>query len=88
MLYSLLYPHNFDDEGVLYEIFKTLDAFEDSIVLEMDKKRNVEQLIKLIAKRLGIKILEITEPTKVSDKIIIIYRDGVHEIHDSQGIKC
>lgn len=88
MVYSLLYPHNFDDEDALYKALVTLDIDKDRLVIDMSKHRHVENLIIVMAKRLGIPYSEIMTPEIVSDYVLIIYADGEFEVHESKGVQC
>jgi len=88
MVYSLLYPHNFTDEDVLYKVLSTLDIEHDLLIVDMSKNRSIESLITAMAKRLGIKLSAMMNPTNISDYIIVIYDDGEYELHKNESIKC
>lgn len=88
MVYSLLYPHNFTDEEVLYKVLSTIDIDNDLLIIDISKHREVEKLIIAMSKRLGIKTSEIMSPVNISDYIIIIYADGEYELHKNESVKC
>jgi hypothetical protein len=82
MVYALLYPHNFENEDLLYRALSPLNIDSDHIILDGKRNRQPEQLIKLMADKLGLRITNMTCPTSEADCTIIFYSD-IYEIHEN-----
>lgn len=87
MVYAILYPHDLDDEQLLYSALSNIDIDNDYLIIDNRKHRRCESLILLMAQKLGIRIIDgSSEPIAVADKTIVLYpQHGDFEIHNGNS---
>lgn len=81
MKYAILCPPDLDNEQLLYKLLYEIDYDTDCLLISKKKKTVSEKYAEEMAPRLGLKIEYIDNPTQISDKTIIIYKDNTYEIH-------